>query len=66
MSNLQLIEALCSLVENFAKVVRLLATKLEQANALDEAERQEVSAAFARYPEILGTDETPDNQLQED
>lgn len=59
-TQLQLIEALCGLVENLVRIVKTLATKLEQVEALDEAERQEVDAALARYTEILGADETPD------
>lgn len=60
MTNLQLIEALCGLVENLVRIVKALATKLEQVEALDAAERQEVDDALARYTEILGADEAPD------
>ena len=60
MTNLQLIEALCGLVENLVRIVKALATKLEQVKTLDAAERQEVDDAIARYPEILGADEAPD------
>lgn len=60
MSNLQLIEALCGLVESFSRIVRRLAAKLEQINALEEAERQEVHAAFDRYSKTIGANELPD------
>lgn len=60
MTNLQLIEALCGLVENLVRIVKALVTKLEQVKALDAAERQEVDDALARYTEILGADEAPD------
>lgn len=33
MTNLQLIEALCGLVENLVRIVKALATKLEQVKA---------------------------------
>ena len=59
-SNLQLIDALCGLVENLVRIVNALATKLEQVKALDAAERQEVYDALARCNEIIGSDEAPD------
>lgn len=65
MSNLQLIEALCGLVENLVRIVTALATKLEQVNALDAAERREVDDALAKFSDILGADEVPDNIMED-
>lgn len=62
MSNLQLIEALCGLVEDFSRIVRRLTAKLEQINALDEAERQEVQAALERCSKTIGANELPDTE----
>ena len=61
MSNLQLIEALCRLVEQQSGIIRDLATALEQERSLSNAEREAVRAASERYTEILGSGETPDD-----
>ncbi len=61
MSNLQLIEALCNLVEQQAAIIRGLAVSIEQERCLSEAERAEIEAVRKRYSEILGADEAPDN-----
>lgn len=61
MSNLQLIEALCSLVEMQAKVIQELAATMEQARCLSDAERAEIEAAREEYTRILGAGEWPDN-----
>ena len=60
MSNLQLIEALCNLVEQMSGVIMSLATELEQCNAQTDADREAISAVRIRYSEILGADEWPD------
>ncbi len=60
MTNLQLIEALCGLVEMQAAIIRELATSMEQARCLSDAERAEIEAARKRYTEILGAGEVPD------
>lgn len=59
MSNLQLVEALCSLVESFAQITCAMAKKLEQISAFDDADRNAVNEVMVRYSEILGTDEVP-------
>lgn len=59
MSNLQLVEALCSLVESFAQITCAMAKKLEQISAFDEEDRNAVNEVMVRYSEILGTDEVP-------
>ena len=60
MSNLQLIEELCYLVERLIRIVRKLADQLTQANALDEADRQEVLEASQMLSTIIGAGEVPD------
>ena len=60
MSNLQLIEALCGLVEDFSRIMRRLAAKLEQIHALDEAEKTEINATLERYNKTIGANEIPD------
>ena len=60
MSNLQLIEELCYLVERLIRIVRKLADQLAQAKALDEADRQEVVEVSQMFSTILGTGEVPD------
>lgn len=60
-SNLQLIEALCCLVEQQSGIIRDLATALEQERSLSEAEREAVRSAGERYREIFGAGEVPDD-----
>ena len=60
MTNLQLIEALCGLVEMQSVIIRELATTMEQARCLSDAERAEIEAVRKRYTDILGTGEAPD------
>ena len=60
MSNLQMIEMLCSLVEQQSQVIRCLATELEQQRTLTDAERTMVEETRCRYSEILGSDEYPE------
>lgn len=60
MSNLQMIEMLCSLVEQQSQVIRCLATELEQQRALSDAERTMVEETKDKYSAILGTDEIPE------
>lgn len=66
MSNLQLIEALCALVEQLVVIVKRLAVKLEQVNALDDANREAVNAALTKYAATIGADEAPDDYDQEE
>ena len=61
MSNLQLIEALCHLVEQQSDIIRSLATALEQERSLSKAEREAVKSAGEKYKEILGAGELPDD-----
>lgn len=61
MSNLQMIEMLCNLVERQTSVIHHLAMELEQARCLSEAEQEMVVGTEREYSHILGTDEFPDN-----
>jgi hypothetical protein len=61
MSNLQLIEALCALVEMQSGIIKELAETMEQARCLSEAERAGIEAAREEYTRILGAGEWPDN-----
>ena len=60
MSNLQLIEELCYLVERQIRIIRNLSCQLEQMNCLEEADRQEITEAVEMFSTILGSDEVPD------
>lgn len=61
MSHLQIIEALCVLVESQARTIKHLAMELEQARCLSEAERQMVDNSEKEYSAILGANEWPDD-----
>ena len=60
MTNLQLAEALCGIVELLVSVVRRLPGKLEQLNALDEADRHAVNDALGQYAAAICAGEAPD------
>lgn len=60
MSNLQMIEALCGLVEQQAIIIRRLTLALTEANAYTEAQQAMVDRAQREYSNIIGADETPD------
>lgn len=66
LTQLQLIEALCASIEQLVSVVKRLARKLEQINALDEADRQAVDSAVEQYAAAIGANEMPDDFTQED
>lgn len=61
MSNLQMIEMLCNLVERQAAVIHHLAMELENARCLSEAEQEMVEGTQKEYSKILGANEFPDN-----
>lgn len=60
MSNLQLIEALCNVCEQLLSLVRHSLTKLEEADALDDATRHEAEIVIASYAKTIGANEAPD------
>lgn len=59
-SNLQLVESLCYIVERQAALIRNLATELEQERNLSDAEKIAVDCLDAECAAIIGTDESPD------
>lgn len=61
MSNLQIIEALCKLVEQQSQLISKLAFALEEADCLTAEERRAVQESQGAYSAILGADEVPDN-----
>ena len=60
MSNLQLIEALCSCMENLLELVLRLASALDQIQGMDAENRAAVEAARVRVESIIGAAEAPD------
>ena len=60
MSNLQIIEALCKLVELMAEIIRQLAAEIEQYRALTEAEKDLLSDLDGKFTAIIGSNEAPD------
>ena len=60
MTNLQMIEALCRLIEEETKLLLKLAARLEEINAVTEAEKEAVEAVRKEYVNVLGHDEAPD------
>lgn len=54
MSNLQMVEALCTLVEEQAKVIRYLSMELAHARNLSEAEKRALESVNSEYAEIIG------------
>lgn len=61
MSNLQIIEALCSLVESQAQLIQRFAFALSEAGYLNEEDARLMADTQKKYSEILGEDEAPDN-----
>ena len=60
MTQLQLIEGLSTACEALLAVVKRLAGKLAQLEALDEADRAALDAARQRYLGVIGADEICD------
>lgn len=61
MSELQIIEMLCTLAEQQAGIIHHLVMELEQARTLSDAERELVKNAQQEYADILGTDKFSEN-----
>lgn len=61
MTQLQLIEGLSAACEALLAVVKRLAGKLAQLEALDEVDRAAVNAARQQYVGVIGADEVPDD-----
>jgi hypothetical protein len=60
MSNLQIIEALCNLVELMLKIIQQLAAEIEQHRALTEAEKDLLAEMDGQFTAIIGSNEAPD------
>ena len=58
MSNLQMIEALCTLCEEQSRIIRAMALRLGELG--DTALKDEIAKADARYHQIIGSEEWPD------
>lgn len=58
MSNLQMIEALCTLCEEQSRIIRAVALRLGELG--DAALKDEIAEADARYRQIIGSEEWPD------
>lgn len=56
MSNLQMVEALCTLVEEQAEVIRYLSMELAHARNLSEAEKRTLKSVNSEYAEIIGSE----------
>lgn len=63
MTNLQMIETLCALVERQAKVIRHFAMELERSRNLTESEQQMVDTTRKEYSAIIGDEESPDDLM---
>lgn len=60
MSNLELIEKLCEVVEMQSSIIRTLSSELQQLNSLSDENKRMVEISRQRYSAILGADEVPD------
>lgn len=56
MPNMQMTEALCTLVEEQAKVIRYLSMELAHARNLSEAEKRTLESVNSEYAEIIGSE----------
>ena len=57
MSNLQMIEALCTLCEEQSRLIRAMALRLGELG--DTALKDEIAKADERYKSIIGAEECP-------
>ena len=57
MSNLQMIEALCTLCEEQSRLIRAMALRLGELG--DTAFQDEIAKADERYKSIIGAEECP-------
>lgn len=61
MSDLQLIEELCYLVERQIRIIRNLSVKLAQVESLDKLEQEAIKDVEDAYERIIGADDVPDD-----
>ena len=57
MSNLQLIEELCYIVECQIKLIRKLSSRLSELDGLSEIEQEAIAGVEAAYSKAIGSDE---------
>lgn len=57
MSNLELTEALCQIIQQQISIIRELASALSQERSLTAAEKASIKTTEARYSEIIGSGE---------
>ena len=60
MSNLELVEKLCEVVELQITIIRTLSSELLQLDALSVENQELIAESRKRYSKILGADEIPD------
>lgn len=60
MSNLEMIENLCTIVELQSTIIRRLSSELQQLDALSDGDRMLVEKSTKQYTALLGSDEVPD------
>lgn len=58
MTNLQMIEALCTLCEEQSRLIRAMALRLGELG--DTALQDEIAKADERYRQIIGSNEQPE------
>lgn len=57
MTSLQIIDALCHIVEDLIDIVLKLSSALEQERCLTAAELKEVDDVLRQYSSVIGADE---------
>lgn len=60
MSNLEMIETLCAIVELQSTIIRRLSSELQQLDALSDEDRKMVEKSKQQYAAFLGSEEVPD------
>lgn len=60
MSNLEMIENLCAIVELQSTIIRRLSSELQQMDALSDEDRMMVEKSKKQYSTVLGSEEFPD------
>lgn len=64
LSNLQIIQELCGIVEGLVSVTRQQAEALEQMGAV--VAEEERATLYSRYERLLGSGEAPDDSFREE
>ena len=66
MSNLQLIEELCRIVDAFCEIVRHQSRRLAELEAFDKEERKSIDDLFDEYSKVIGSEEIPEDHFDRD